>query len=626
MVHSTSITTRSAAQAARPSEITEAHASATPPASAPAVRAKPSHGMPGGRKPTDGASTSQPMAPRSRAVIGVLGGMGPAAANMFVDKTISLKTEARSDQEHARVLLYQATNVPDRTAAIVAGNKSPVGPMVEGLKRLDEGGADIVAITCNTAHKFHEDLLAAAEKFGLRLELLHIVDATMKELFAQKPDAKRVGLLATSGTVDQRIYQERAEALGHGGRIEWVVPNAQFQARVMEGIYGGVKAGDNAHGKRELLAAAEHLKEQGVDAMLLACTEIPLVLKTGDTKTEAGEDIPMIDTLEALAKAALERADSMEHPRALAGKQPIRVLPMMTAFTMKVDRFLHGEAERPRIIGDIGGMGPAAAAMFSRYMVAHNESARSDQEHTRLLLDQATDIPDRTAAIKAKSQEPVIEMGNSLRRLAKAGATDIVMTCNTAHHFFPQLENVIRDEHLNVNLIHIVDATMTLLDKMKPGARKVGLLATDGTLEQKIYQKRAAEKGRELEWVVPDPDVQQKVMDGIYKGVKAGDNALGTKLLEEAAQHMKDKGVDAMLLACTEIPIALEHVDVMDDHGEPIPMVDTLEAQARMCIERAKEPIPATPGLLHQVGQLLSVCHGRAHEEGDLDASGLATA
>ena len=624
MVHSPSISARSAVQTSRPSEITEAPAGSPP--SEPAVRAEPAPGMPGARRPAEAPSTSQPMAPRSRAVIGVLGGMGPAAANMFVDKTISLKTDARSDQEHARVLLYQATNVPDRTAAIVAGNKAPVGPMVEGLKRLDKGGADIVAITCNTAHKFHDDLLAAVEKYGLRLELLHIVDATMKELFAQKPDAKRVGLLATTGTVDQRIYQERAEALGHGGEIEWIVPSAEFQDRVMEGIYGGVKAGDNEHGKRELLAAAEHLKEQGVDAMLLACTEIPLVLKTGDTKTEAGEDIPMIDTLEALAKAALERADTMEHPRALAGKQPIRVLPMLTAFTMKVDRFLHGEPERPRIIGDIGGMGPAAAAMFSRYMVAHNESAKSDQEHTRLLLDQATDIPDRTAAIKAKSQEPVIEMGNSLRRLAKAGATDIVMTCNTAHHFFPQLENVIRDEHLNVSLIHIVDATMTLLDKMKPGAHKVGLLATDGTLQQQIYQKRAAEKGRQLEWVVPDPAVQEKVMDGIYKGVKAGDNALGTKLLEEAARHMKDKGVDAMLLACTEIPIALEHVNVMDDRGEPIPMVDTLEAQARMCIERAKEPIPATPGLLHQVGQLLSACHGRAHDEGRPDPGELAPA
>jgi aspartate racemase len=615
--------TRPAAQAPRAAEITEVPAG--PPPSAPATRPEPSPGMPGGRKGAEGASSSQPMAPRSRAVIGVLGGMGPAAANMFLDKTISLKTDARSDQEHARVLLDQATDVPDRTAAIAAGSKAPVKPMVNSLKRLDKGGADIVAITCNTAHKFHDDLLAAVEKYGLKLELLHIVDATMKELFAQKPGAKRVGLLATTGTVGQRIYQERAEKLGHGN-IEWVAPNEEFQNRVMDGIYKGVKAGDSELGKRELLAAAEHLKEQGVDAMLLACTEIPLVLKTGDTKTEAGENIPMIDTLEALAKAALQRADTMQRPRALIGQKPVRISSAVTSFTMKVDRFLNGQPSRPRIIGDIGGMGPAAAAMFSRYMVAHNESAKSDQEHTRLLLDQATDIPDRTAAIKARSDEPVIEMGNSLRRLAKAGATDVVMTCNTAHHFFPKLEGIIRDEHLKVNLIHIVDATMTLLDKMKPGARKVGLLATDGTLEQKIYQKRAAEKGRELEWIVPDPAVQQKVMDGIYKGVKAGDNELGTKLLEEAAQHMKDKGVDAMLLACTEIPIALEHVKIMDASGEPIPMVDTLEAQARMCIERAKEPIPATPGLLQQVGHLLTACHARAHEEGSSGSGELAPA
>jgi len=583
-----------------------------------ATRRDPPAGMPSTRSPTRTAA-AQTSTTRPRAVIGVIGGMGPAAANMFLEKTISLKTDARSDQDHARVFLDQATDVPDRTAAIEAGSNAPVKPMVDSLKRLSAGGADIVAMTCNTAHHFHLELVEANRRYGLGVELLHIVDATLTELFKQCPQARRVGLLATTGTVGQGIYQNRAATQERAKALEWVTPDDQVQARVMHGIYQGVKAGKPEIGRTELLAAARHLKERGVDAMLLACTEIPLVIRTGDIQRSDGSDIPMIDTLEALAKAALEKAESIEHPRAaMAGNRPVRVLPMLTTFTTKVDQFLRGTPARPRVIGDIGGMGPAAAAMFSRYMVTYNTSARADQDHARLLLDQATDIPDRTAAIKRGSDEPAIEMGNSLRRLAKAGATDVVMTCNTAHHFFPQLEKVIRDEHLNVNLIHIVDATMDLLDQRRPGAKKVGLLATDGTLQQEIYQKRSAQQRAEkglapLDWVVPDADIQKKVMDGIYKGIKAGDAELGKRLLTEAARHMKDKGVDAMLLACTEIPIALEHVHIEDDKGQPIPMIDTLEAQARKCIARAQEPIPATPGLLRQVGQLLSACHSNAH-------------
>jgi len=549
--------------------------------------------------PPGGAAPARP-----GAVIGVMGGMGPAAANAFGQKLIDLKPAA-TDQDHARVLLDQATDIPDRTAAILSGGPSPVAAMQASLKRLDRGGADMVAVTCNTAHHFFDDLQRTIDKFGLKLEMLHIVDATMAELDRQAPGATTIGLLATSGTLDAKIYEQRAEQLGL--QKTWVYPDEGTQNdRVMAGIYQGVKAGDLAAGKVNLLEAASELRDKGAQAILLACTEIPLVLKTGDLQDEDGRALPMIDTLGALAKQALERAETGTSRLATPRGCFEVAAEGMNAFVHSASELIGGVPERPRRIGVMGGMGPAAAMQFSAYMVRYNEAATADQQHVRMLVDQATDIPDRTSAILAGGRDPVPAMVASLKRLAAAGADDVVMTCNTAHHFFGQVQEVIDRDRLDVNLIHIVDATMKLLDDQVPGAKQIGLLATSGTVQTGIYQDRA--QGRE--WLLPDAETQRsEVMAGIYDGVKAGDLEGGRARLRAAAQKLADAGADAILLACTEIPLVLQTGEIRNREGQVVPLIDTLEAQARQAIARARVPVPATPGLVQQVQQWLVLRH-----------------
>jgi len=589
---------------ALPSGSAEASSSKESASTARTLQREP--GMPDLPPRTQAAASSEPR--RHRAVIGVMGGMGPAAANQFGSLLIQLK-DATTDQEHARVLLDQATDIPDRTAAILRGGASPVKNMEASLKRLDQGGADLVAVTCNTAHHFFDDMQNAIDKFGLKLKLLHIVDATMDELEKQVPGAKRIGLLATTGTLDTRIYQNRAEQTGRNK--EWVLPDPATQEKVMDGIYKGVKTGNEKLGHELLLGAAQELQSKGVDAILLACTEIPLVLKTGDILGAHGKELPLIDTLASLAKEALSRAEST--PARIA--TPVGCFSAMQAplstFTQSVTAFLHGEPERPRRIGVMGGMGPAAAMQFSDYVVKHNTEARRDQDHVPLLLDQATDIPDRTGAILDGKPSPVEEMGNSLRRLARAGADEIVMTCNTAHHFEPAMQKIIADEKLPVKLIHIVDATMNLLDQQAPGARNIGLLATTGTVNSKVYQNRAT--GRS--WMQPSEATQKDVMSGIYGGVKAGKLKEGGELLRKAAQELADNGADAILLACTEIPLVLKTGDIKNKEGEDVPLIDTLEAQAREAIQRSQVPVPATPGVLARLAELLHPIHDAAHGE-----------
>jgi aspartate racemase len=540
-------------------------------------------------------------AQRPRTVIGVMGGMGPEASNRFGHEL--LQTDADCDQAHAPARIDQATQIPPMN-----GGTSPLPEMRASLHRLYKAGANVVVMASNSAHRYFDDVERSIKDSDLKLEPLHIVDATMEELARQKPGARKIGVLANSSTLDSKVYENRAAKKGHN--VEWVYPQPQTQQRVMSGI-ADVKAGNIEQGKQNLLVAATELNGKGVDAILLASTEIPLALKTGAVQDATGAELPMIDSLASLAKAALHKTEATPSRLTTPAGSYSLLQEGVTRFVQSIATAVAGEPERARHIGVMGGMGPAAAMQFSDYMVKHNTAATADQQHVPMMVDQATDIPDRTKAILEAGRSPVDEMGKSLRRLAAAGMNDIVMTCNTAHYFFPQMQEIIERDKLDVKIVHIVDATMKLLEQQAPGAKKIGLLATSGTVQAGVYQDRVP--GRE--WLVPNDATQtDKVMHGIYGGVKSGDFDTGATCLRQAAQELADNGADAILLACTEIPLVLKTGDIKNRDGKVIPLIDTLEAQAREAIERARVPVPATPGVVERVAAMFRPAHQAAHE------------
>lgn len=122
--------------------------------------------------------------PRRR-LIGVLGGMGPAATIDFMAKIVML-TPAASDQEHVPLLVHDVPQIPDRSSAIAAGSDAPFLPMLAGLMQLARGGAEIIAIPCNTAHHWHERL---ARSCGV--PLIHIADAVVEMLAEQEAPPAR---------------------------------------------------------------------------------------------------------------------------------------------------------------------------------------------------------------------------------------------------------------------------------------------------------------------------------------------------------------------------------------------------------------------------------------------------
>lgn len=201
--------------------------------------------------------------------LGVLGGMGPLATADFLSK-LALATPARVDQEHIPVLVYGDCGTPDRTAAAVSKGASPLPHLLRGASFLAGQGVAAIAIPCNSAHCWYEEVAASVDR-----PVLHIVDACVELLQRQNPQARRVGVLSTEGTAHMGIYPRRLEQ--HG--LETLLPTAEeFRGLVTPGI-GAVKAGQLGEARERFAQASERLLSRGAAAVILGCTEIPLGMR-----------------------------------------------------------------------------------------------------------------------------------------------------------------------------------------------------------------------------------------------------------------------------------------------------------------------------------------------------------
>ena len=206
------------------------------------------------------------MTSRQPRTVGVMGGMGPAATVDFLHKLVDA-TPARSDQEHIRVLVDSDPRVPDRTAFLLGDGADPRPALVRMARGLEQGGAELLVMPCNTAHAFADEIAAAVS--------IPLVDwpGVVADAVAAAAVA-RPGLLATSGTVAAGIFQQ---ALGVRG-VEAVVPADDAQDQLMRAIYGvdGVKSVGPDNGKASALVeeVAKGLIASGTDALVVACTDV----------------------------------------------------------------------------------------------------------------------------------------------------------------------------------------------------------------------------------------------------------------------------------------------------------------------------------------------------------------
>lgn len=223
------------------------------------------------------------------AMIGILGGMGPLATVDFLRKLVE-RTPAARDQEHVPLIIYSVPQIPDRTAGILGDGESPLPAMRAGLRLLERSGARAIAIPCNTAHYWYDEL---ARECGV--PLLHIADSACVTLGS---DVANVGLLATAGTLAAGFYQRRLAT--HGYRCLTNQPD-EIAGWVMPGI-GLVKAGDVRGGGAMLQRALAALFERGAQHVILGCTETPPALEL----VAPAQMSRCIDATAALADACIQ--------------------------------------------------------------------------------------------------------------------------------------------------------------------------------------------------------------------------------------------------------------------------------------------------------------------------------
>ncbi|NJD99496.1 amino acid racemase [Thermococcus sp. LS1] len=223
-----------------------------------------------------------------------------------------------------------------------------------------------------------------------------------------------------------------------------------------------------------------------------------------------------------------------------------------------------------RVIGILGGMGPLATAELFRRIV-EKTPAKRDQEHPRIIIYNNPKIPDRTAFILGKGEDPRPELITSAKKLESWGADFIIMPCNTAHFFAEDIQRVIK-----VPLVSMVEATAEKIAEM--GLRKVGLLATDGTVRGGVYEGPLARRGIKL--VVPSEGDQRLVMKAIYEGVKGGNLEIGRELLLGVARRL-EKRSEGIIAGCTEVSVALRPEDLS------VPLIDPLDVIAERAVRLA---------------------------------------
>jgi aspartate racemase len=225
--------------------------------------------------------------------IGVLGGLGPWATLDFFEKVLRL-TPARRDQEHLRLIIDNNPKIPDRGPAILGepGAEDPTPALVATARAVEGAGADFIVIPCNTAHYFYEPIRRA-----VRVPVLHIMEEVARAAAARAPGLRRVGLLGTRATVATGLYQ-RAFA-PHGTEV--LAPDPSGQGVIDRLIYG-IKAGRANELAEEGTSVGRRLGEAGAEAVILGCTELPLILGPGNL------GLPVFDSNMILAEAAVREA------------------------------------------------------------------------------------------------------------------------------------------------------------------------------------------------------------------------------------------------------------------------------------------------------------------------------
>lgn len=223
-------------------------------------------------------------------------------------------------------------------------------------------------------------------------------------------------------------------------------------------------------------------------------------------------------------------------------------------------------------MGVLGGMGPAAGLSFCSRLVDLTP-ATIDQEHLKFILWSDPTVPDRTAALlrDGPSVVPAIERG--IRHLRDAGADFLVVPCNTAHVWAPDIARAV-----GIELLSIIETTVAETASLIPNRGTVAVLGTDATAASRVYQEALERSG--LRTLNTTKQQQREIMRAIYAVKAGGSDELqeATSLIQAVGTDLTVRGADAIISGCTEITF------LRDQLAFSIPLIDSVEVLAKQTV------------------------------------------
>lgn len=229
-----------------------------------------------------------------------------------------------------------------------------------------------------------------------------------------------------------------------------------------------------------------------------------------------------------------------------------------------------------KTIGILGGMGPEATAYFFELLIKKTK-VEKDQDHIPVIIWNNPRIPPRTDAILNRGPSPVPMLVEGVRRLRQAGADFIVIPCVTAHYY---LDEVLAQEKFS--FLNILDETVKWAKANLVGLKTVGLLSSTGTLKSKLFHNAFQKEG--IAVIEPTSAEQKQVMEAIFgkKGIKAGyTEGKPRATIVGSAHTLIERGAQAIIAGCTEVPLVLREKDI------PVLLIEPMSITAEAAIQKA---------------------------------------
>lgn len=403
-------------------------------------------------------------------------------------------------------------------------------------KKFEEQNVTKILLPCFASHSFLPEL-----QTEISIPIVSLYDALLEYLKDNFNKGSKIGILTSSFIKESEVLHTYFKD------YELIFPD--HQDHLMDAIYGekGLKNGIlDAFPLEYIYDICLELEDQ-CDVILPCITEISLIT---DPLRKRG--IRIIDINQVYADYALNSQ--------------------------------HKKKSKPFKIGILGGVGPSATVDFMNKIIK-NTSAKKDQDHIKMIVEQNPQIPDRTAHLIHNDIDPTIALFSTCKQLEAEGADVIAIPCNTAHAFVSSIQS-----YLSIPIINMLSTAAEYIVHTHGDTINVGLLATTGTIESKVYHDVLTHYG--LKIIIPDDENQGYVMQSIYgeEGVKAGYTA-GTckEYIMKATEDLIALNADVIILGCTELPLLFQDQKTILNGAKEIALIDPTLLLAKECVRIAEQ-------------------------------------